>query len=82
MAAKGARSLDINIDIERGTAGLIHARGREMKNLMLTGRTDAEIWDNVGPVLRDLIEIKGERVLTMTVDRGGHRVHVDIAKPE
>jgi hypothetical protein len=30
------------------------------------------------PVLRDLFDIQGDKVVTMTMDPSGRRVHVDV----
>ena len=61
-----------------GNAGLIHARGRQMRNLMLMGRSEDELWRDIGSVLRDLLDIQGEKVATMTIDRPGRRLRVDV----
>ena len=73
------RSIDIDIDIEEGAAGLVHARGRQMGNLMLLGRSEDELWRDVGTVLWDLLDVQGEKVAAMTIDRVGRRVHVQTA---
>jgi hypothetical protein len=46
------RSIEIDIIIVRGNAGLIHARSRQMRNLMLMGRSEDELWRDMDPVLR------------------------------
>ena len=72
------RSIEIDIEIVYGNAGLIHARGRQMRSLMLMGRSEDELWRDMDPVLRDLIDIQGDKVVTMTIDRPGRRVSVDV----
>jgi len=70
------RSIEIDIVIVRGNAGLIHARSRQMRSLMLMGRSEDELWQDMDPVLRDLLDIEGDRVATMTVDPPARRVRV------
>ena len=72
------RSIEIDIVIVHGNAGLIHARSRQMRSLMLTGRSEDELWRDMDPVLRDLLDIEGDKVVTMTIDRPGRRVRVDV----
>ena len=72
------RSIEIDIEIVHGNARLIHARGRQMRSLMLMGRSEDELWRDMDPVLRDLLDIQGDRVATMTMDRPGRRVHADV----
>ena len=72
------RSIEIDIVIARGNAGLIHARSRQMRSLMLMGRSEDELWEDMGPVLRDLLDIEGNKVVTMTVDRPARRVRVEV----
>ena len=72
------RSIEIDIVFMHGNAGLIHARSWQMRSLMLTGRSEDELWRDMDPVLRDLIDIQGDRVVTMTIDRPGRRVRVDV----
>ena len=72
------RSIVIDIIIEHGYAGLIHARSSQMRGLMVMGRSEDELWRDMGPVLRDLIDIEGDKVVTMTMDRPGRRVCVDV----
>jgi hypothetical protein len=72
------RSIEIDIAIVRGNAGLIHARSRQMRGLMLMGRSEDELWRDLGPVLRDLLDIEGDKVATMTIDRPARRVRVDV----
>lgn len=72
------RSIAIDIIIVHGNAGLIHARSSQMRSLMLMGRSEDELWRDMDPVLRDLIDIQGDRVVTMTMDRSGRRVRVDV----
>ena len=72
------RSIDIDIFLLQGNAGLIHARSRQMRSLMLMGRTEDELWRDIEPVLRDLIDIQGDKVVTMAIDRPGRRVRVDV----
>jgi hypothetical protein len=72
------RSVAIDIDIVRGKAGILHARGRQMRSLMVMGRSEDELWRDMGPVLWDLIEIEGDRVARMTIDRPGRRLRVDV----
>jgi hypothetical protein len=45
---------------------------------MLMGRSEDELWRDLDPVLRDLLDIEGDRVATMTIDRPGRRVRVDV----
>jgi hypothetical protein len=71
-------SLDINLDIEAGEHGWYHARGRQMRSLMVSGRSVEEIWQDVAPVLKQLFEIQGKTVTTTTIDRTDRRIHVDI----
>jgi len=72
------RSIEIDIVIERGNAGLIHARSRQMRSLIVMGRSEDELWRDMDPVLRDLLDIEGDKVVTMTIDRPGRRVRVDV----
>jgi len=72
------RIIGIDITIVRGNAGLIHARSWQMPSLMLMGRSEDELWRDMDPVLRDLIDIQGDKVVTMTIDRPGRRVRVDV----
>ncbi len=72
------RGIEIDIQIVHGNAGLIHARSRQMGSLMLTGRSEDELWRDMDPVLRDLLDIQGDKVATMTIDRAGRRVRVDV----
>jgi hypothetical protein len=72
------RSIEIDIEIVQGNAGLIHARGRQMRSLMLMGRSEDELWRDMGSVLRDLLDMQGEKVATMTIDRPGRRLRVDV----
>jgi hypothetical protein len=72
------RSIEIDIVIVRGNADLIHARSRQMRSLMLMGRSEDELWRDMDPVLRDLLDIEGDKVATMTIDRPGRRVRVDV----
>ena len=72
------RSIEIDIVIVRGNASLIHARSRQMRSLMLMGRSEDELWRDMDPVLRDLLDIEGDKVVTMTIDRPGRRVRVDV----
>jgi hypothetical protein len=72
------RGIDIDIVIVPGKAGLIHARSRQMRSLMLMGRSEDELWRDMDPVLRDLLDIQGDKVVTMTIDRPGRRVRVDV----
>ena len=72
------RSIEIDIVIVRGNAGLSHARSRQMRSLMLMGRSEDELWRDMDPVLRDLLDIEGDKVATMTIDRPGRRVRVDV----
>lgn len=71
-------SIEIDIEIVHGNAGIIHARSRQMQSLMLMGRSEDELWRDMGPVLRDLLDIQGEKVATMTIDRPGRRLSVDV----
>ncbi len=72
------RSIEIDIEIVHGNAGLLHARGRQMRSLMLMGRSEDELWRDMDPVLRDLLDVQGEKVATMTIDRPGRRLRVDV----
>ena len=72
------RSIEIDIQIVRGNAGLIHARSQQMRSLMLMGRSGDELWRDLNIVLRDLLDIQGDKVVTMTIDRPGRRVRVDV----
>jgi len=49
-----------------------------MRGLMLMGRSEDELWRDMDPVLRDLLDIEGDKVVTMTVDRPRRRVRVDV----
>jgi hypothetical protein len=49
-----------------------------MLSLMLMGRSEDELWRDMDPVLRDLLDIEGDKVATMTIDRPGRRVRVDV----
>jgi hypothetical protein len=72
------RSIEIDIAIVHGNASLVHARSRQMRSLMLVGRSEDELWRDMDPVLRDLIDIQGDKVVTMTIDRPGRHVRVDV----
>jgi hypothetical protein len=72
------RTIGIDITIVPGNAGLFYARSWQMRSLMLTGRSEDELWRDMDPVLRDLINIQGDKVVTMTMDRPGRRVSVDV----
>ena len=72
------RSIQIDSVIVRGHAGLTHARSQQMRSLMLMGRSEDELWRDMDPVLRDLFDMQGDRVATMTIDRPGRRVRVDV----
>jgi hypothetical protein len=72
------RGIGLDITIVPGNAGVIHARCSQMRSLMLMGRSEDELWRDMEPVLRDLIDIQGDKVVTMTIDRPGRRVHVDV----
>jgi hypothetical protein len=72
------RSIGIDITIAHGRTGLIYARSRQMPSLMVMGRSEDELWRDMDPVLRDLIDIQGDKVVTMTIDRPGRRVRVDV----
>ncbi len=72
------RSIVIDIIIVHGNAGLIYARSWQMRSLMLMGRSEDELWRDMDPVLRDLLDIQGDKVATMTIDRPGRRVRVDV----
>jgi hypothetical protein len=72
------RSIGIDITIMHGNAGLLHARSWQMRSLMLMGRSEDELWRDMDPVLRDLLDIQGDKVATMTIDRPGRRVRVDV----
>lgn len=72
------RSIGLDITIVRGNAGLLHARSLQMRSLMVMGRSEDELWRDLDPVLRDLIDIQGDKVVTMTMDRPGRRVRVEV----
>ena len=72
------RSIGLDITIVRGNAGLIHARSSQMRSLMLMARSEDELWQDIDPVLRVLFDIQGDKVVTMTIDRPGRRVRVDV----
>jgi hypothetical protein len=72
------RSIGIDITIVNGNAGLIHARSSRMRSLMLMGRSEDELWQDMDSVLRDIFDIQGDKVATMTIDRPGRRVCVDV----
>jgi hypothetical protein len=72
------RSIEFDIVIVRGNAGLIHARSRQMRSLMLMGRSEDELWRDMDPVLRDLLDMQGDTVAAMTIDRPRRRVRVDV----
>jgi hypothetical protein len=72
------RSIEIDIVIVHGTAGLIQAHSRQMHSLMVMGRSEDELWRDMDPVVRDLLDIQGDKVVTMTIDRPGRRVRVDV----
>jgi hypothetical protein len=72
------RSIGLDIIIVHGNAGLVHARSLQMRSLMLMGRSEDELWQDMDPVLRDLFDIQGDQVVTMTIDRSGRRVSVDV----
>ena len=72
------RNIGIDIIIVHGNAGLIYARSWQMRSLMLMGRSEDELWRDMDPVLRDLINIQGDKVVTLTIDRSGRRVRVEV----
>jgi hypothetical protein len=72
------RSIEVDITIVPGNAGLIHARSGQMRSLMVMGRSEDELWEDMEPVLRDLFDIQGDKVVTMVMDRTERRVHVDV----
>ena len=72
------RSIGLDIIIVHGNAGLMHARSLQMRSLMVMGRSEDELWRDMDPVLRDLFDIEGDKVATMTIDRPGRRVRVDV----
>ena len=72
------RSIEIDVQIVRGNAGVIHARSPQMRGLMLMGRSEDELWRDMDPVLRDLLDIQGDKVVAMKIDRPGRRVRVDV----
>jgi len=72
------RSIEIDITIVHGPVGLIHARSWQMRGLMLMGRSEDELWRDMDPVLRDLFDIQGDKVVTMAIDREARRVSVDV----
>lgn len=72
------RSINIDVIITRGNAGLVHARSRQMRSLMVMGRSEDELWRDMDPVLRDLLDIQGDKVVTMKIDQPGRRVRVDV----
>ena len=72
------RSIGLDIMIEHGNAGLIHARSLQMRSLLLMGRSEDELWRDMDPVLRDLFDIQGDKVVTLKMDRSGRRVRVDV----
>ncbi|HEX3995129.1 MAG TPA: hypothetical protein VHX39_28475 [Acetobacteraceae bacterium] len=72
------RSIGLDIMIEHGNAGMIHARSLQMRSLMLMGRSEDELWRDMDPVLRDLFDMQGDKVVTMTIDRPRRRVSVDV----
>lgn len=72
------RKIELDITIVQGNAGLIHARSLQMRSLMIMGRSEDELWRDMDPVLRDLIDIQGDKVVTMTMDRPARRVRVDV----
>ena len=72
------RSIEMDITIVQGNAGLVYARSWQMRSLMLMGRSEDELWRDMDPVLRDLFDIQGDKVVTMTMDRPGRRVRVDV----
>jgi hypothetical protein len=45
---------------------------------MLMGRSEDELWRDMDPVLRDLLDMEGDKVATMMIDRPGRRVRVDV----
>jgi hypothetical protein len=45
---------------------------------MLMGRSEDELWRDMDPVLRDLLDIEGDKVATVTADRPARRVRVDV----
>ena len=72
------RNIEMDIIVVHGKSGLIHARSWQMRSLMLMGRSEDELWRDMDPVLRDLIDIQGDKVVTVTIDRAGRRVRVDV----
>jgi hypothetical protein len=72
------RSIGLDIIIVHGNAGLMHARSLQMRSLMVMGRSEDELWRDMDPVLRDLFDMQGDKVVTMTIDRSGRRVSVDV----
>jgi hypothetical protein len=49
-----------------------------MRSLMLMARSEDELWRDMDPVLRDLLDIQGDKVATMTIDPSRRRVRVDV----
>ena len=72
------RSIELDITIAQGNAGLLHAQSLQMRSLMVMGRSEDELWRDLDPVLRDLINIQGDKVVGMTIDRPARRVRVDV----
>jgi hypothetical protein len=72
------RGIELDITIVHGNVGLVYARCPQMRSLILIGRSEDELWRDLDPVLRDLFDIQGDRVATMTMDRTGRRVRVDV----
>ena len=62
------RGIELDIIIVHGNAGLIHARSSQMRSLMVMGRSEDELWRDMDPVLRDLLDIQGDKVVTMTME--------------
>jgi hypothetical protein len=74
-----ARRIEIEVDVVRGDAGLVQGQGIEMPNMILCAKSEDELWEDAGPVLRGILEIEGDTVIALNIDRRGRRLQVDLA---
>lgn len=73
------RRIEIDVDVVRGDLGLVQGQGLQMPNLLLCAKSEEELWEDADPVLRGLLEMEGETVITLNIDRRGRRMQVDLA---
>lgn len=54
-------SRTITVEVSQGVAGLLHATSPEMKELFVSGETQAELREAVPHIVPAIIEARGER---------------------